>query len=65
MKHEGLSLYQAKRMAQRMANSIEQPVLIYKQHSVTGAKHFGIVNDRDAKDWQIGASTRCVYPRWA
>ena len=65
MKREGLSLYQAKRAAQDMADKTEQKVLLYKQHSVTGAKHFGIVNARDAKDWQIGASTRCAYPRWA
>lgn len=62
MKREGLSLYQAKRLAQRLANKTEQLVLIYKQSSVTGVKHFGVVNSRDAKDWQLGASTRCKYP---
>ena len=63
MKREGLSLYQAEHAAQDMADETEQPVLIYKQSSVTGAKHFGCVTDRDAKDWQRGASTRCKWPR--
>lgn len=63
MKREGLSLYQAKRVAQRLANERGAPCLIYKQSSVTGAKHFGVVTDRDAKDWQRGASTRCKWPK--
>lgn len=63
MKREHLTLFQAKRMAQRLANERQEPCLIYKQSSATGAKHFGVVNDRDAKDWQRGASTRCKWPR--
>ena len=62
MKREGLSLFQAKREAQQIANDRQEPCLIYKQSSVTGARHFGVVNSRDAKGWQLGASTRCKYP---
>ena len=62
MKREGLSLYQAKRRAQQIADKTGQPVLIYRQHSITGVKHFGIVTQRDAKDWQLGASARCQWP---
>ena len=63
MKREGLSLYQAKRDAQQIANDRQEPCLIYNQSSITGAKHFGVVNAGDAKDWQRGASTRCIWPR--
>lgn len=62
MKREGLTLFQAKRVAQRLANERGEPCLIYAQSSATGARHFGVVNGRDAKAWQLGASTRCKYP---
>ena len=65
MKREGLSLFQAKREAQQIANDHQEPCLIYKQSSIIGAKHFGVVNAGDAKDWQRGASTRCKYPKEA
>ena len=65
MKREGLSLFQAKREAQQIADDTEQPVHIYPQHSATGVKHFGLVTDRDSTYWQRAASTRCKYPREA
>ena len=62
MKREGLTHFQAKRLAQRIANEREKSCLIYRQWSVTGVKHYGVVTERDAGFWQLQASVGCRYP---
>jgi len=64
MKRERLTRFQARRLAQRLANESEQAVTVYKQESVTGVRHFGVVTDRHVKGWQRGASVDCRYPEY-
>ena len=65
MKREGLSRYQVKGVAQEMADETAAPCIIYRQSSITGAKHFGVVTERHAVDWQLGAAVDCIYPKEA
>jgi len=63
MKREGLSQYQVKGVAQEMADETAAPCIIYRQSSITGAKHFGVVTNRHVVNWQRGAAVGCVRPK--
>jgi len=65
MKRERLTRYQAKRLAQEVADQTVAPCIIYAQWSVTGTRHFGVVTNRHAVNWQLGASVDCVRPKEA
>lgn len=62
MKREGLSLFQAKRVVREMADEHDEPCIMYAQTSATGAKHFGVVTSRAAKDWQLSAARSYAWP---
>ncbi|HUW12765.1 MAG TPA: hypothetical protein VM537_23765 [Anaerolineae bacterium] len=63
MKRERLTHYQAKCLAQELADETDAPCIIYRQWSVTGARHFGVVTNRHVVNWQLGASVDCVKPK--
>jgi len=63
MKRERLTRYQARRLAREVADQTVAPCIIYAQWSITGAKHFGVVTQRDAVDWQHGAAVDCIWPK--
>jgi len=65
MKREGLTHYQAKHLAERLADETTAPCIIYAQWSVTGTRHFGVVTNRHVVNWQRGASVGCVRPKEA
>ena len=64
MKRERLTHYQAKCVAQELADETDAPCLIYRQWSITGIKHYGVVTQRDVRDWQLRASVEeWKYPK--